>query len=164
MLGPLKRVLNTHDHYVALADVRFVPHEAIAQYDVALKLNPKLAGALYGRGVAKQRKGDAAGGSADLAAAKAIQANEFALRGEVTGKLRHLMIAAARQIIRFTSAAPPTLAIKADMSERPRRASSGHRIFFSEPGPRSKMSICAQRESRWAIDRVSQWQPDEYGR
>ena len=32
--------------------------------------NPKLPGALYGRGVAKARKGDKAGGSADITAAK----------------------------------------------------------------------------------------------
>ena len=48
---------------------------AIADYDVALKLNPKLAGSLYGRGLAKRRTGDAAGAEADIAAATALQAN-----------------------------------------------------------------------------------------
>jgi hypothetical protein len=44
--------------------------KAIADYDAALKTNPKLAGPLYGRGIAKVRKGEAAGGNA--AAAKQI--------------------------------------------------------------------------------------------
>ena len=46
---------------------------AIADYDVALKLDPKLAGSLYGRGIAKLRRGEAAGGNSDVAAAKAIR-------------------------------------------------------------------------------------------
>jgi tetratricopeptide (TPR) repeat protein len=37
---------------------------AIKDYDAALKLNPKLAGSLYGRGLAKTRKGDRNGGTA----------------------------------------------------------------------------------------------------
>ena len=52
--------------------------------DEALGRNPKLASSLYGRGLAKLEKGDAAGGEADIAAAKAIQANiaeEFARYG-----------------------------------------------------------------------------------
>ena len=58
--------------------------EAIADYDAALKVNPKLAGALYGRGLAKQKKGDQAAGDTDIAAAKAIRttiADEFAKYG-----------------------------------------------------------------------------------
>jgi tetratricopeptide (TPR) repeat protein len=46
---------------------------AIDDFDKALELTPKSAEALYGRGVAKQKKGDAAGGQADIGAAKAIQ-------------------------------------------------------------------------------------------
>jgi tetratricopeptide (TPR) repeat protein len=46
--------------------------KAIADYDAALKTNPKLAGPLYGRGMAKVRKGEVAGGNADAAAAKEI--------------------------------------------------------------------------------------------
>ena len=46
---------------------------AIADYDAALKLNPKLAASLYGRGLAKLKKGDTGGGNADITAAKAIQ-------------------------------------------------------------------------------------------
>ena len=49
--------------------------EAIADYDAALKINPRLAGGLYGRGLAKRKKGDQAGGDADVAAARAIQAD-----------------------------------------------------------------------------------------
>jgi tetratricopeptide (TPR) repeat protein len=58
--------------------------EAIADYDAALKTNPRLAGSLYGRGLAKRKKGDQAGGDADIAAARAIQADiadEFAKYG-----------------------------------------------------------------------------------
>ena len=46
--------------------------------------NPKFAGALYGRGLAKQKKGDRAGADADFAAAKTIRpdiADEFAKFG-----------------------------------------------------------------------------------
>ena len=57
---------------------------AIADYDAALKLSPKLAEALYGRGVARQRNGDTAAGNADLAVAEATRTNiaeEFARYG-----------------------------------------------------------------------------------
>jgi hypothetical protein len=37
--------------------------------------NPKLASSLYGRGVAKQRKGDGAGAKTDIAAAQALNQN-----------------------------------------------------------------------------------------
>jgi hypothetical protein len=47
--------------------------EAIADYDAALKLNPKMAGPLYGRGIARQKKGDQAGGDADIAARQGDQ-------------------------------------------------------------------------------------------
>jgi len=58
--------------------------DAVADYDEALRRNPKQAGSLYGRGLAKLKKGDAAGGEADIAAAKAIRADiaeEFARYG-----------------------------------------------------------------------------------
>jgi tetratricopeptide (TPR) repeat protein len=45
---------------------------AIAAYDAALKLIRDEPAALYGRGLAKAKKGDQAGGDADVAAAKAI--------------------------------------------------------------------------------------------
>jgi tetratricopeptide (TPR) repeat protein len=54
---------------------------AIADFNAALKLNAKLASALYGRGLAKQKKGDAAGGQVDMATANLLQtdiAAEFA--------------------------------------------------------------------------------------
>jgi tetratricopeptide repeat protein len=47
---------------------------AIADYSSALRLAPRLASSLYGRGLAKLKKGDAADGDADIAAAKAIGA------------------------------------------------------------------------------------------
>jgi hypothetical protein len=52
--------------------------------DFALKLDPKLAGSLYGRGVARFRKGEQASSNADLSEAKALQTNiadEFARYG-----------------------------------------------------------------------------------
>jgi tetratricopeptide (TPR) repeat protein len=48
------------------------PDDAVADFDAALKIDPKAAAALYGRGLARRQKGDAAGGEADMAAAKAI--------------------------------------------------------------------------------------------
>ena len=47
---------------------------AIADYSSALRLNPRLASALYGRGMAKRKKGDLVGGNADVAAGTAMQA------------------------------------------------------------------------------------------
>jgi tetratricopeptide (TPR) repeat protein len=46
--------------------------EAISQYGAALKAEPRLAPALYGRGLAELKKGDKAAGDADIAAAAAI--------------------------------------------------------------------------------------------
>ncbi len=48
---------------------------AIADYNAALKINARLASALYGRGLAKQKKGDAAGGVVDMAAANLVQSD-----------------------------------------------------------------------------------------
>ena len=47
---------------------------AVSDYDAALQSNPKLAFALYGRGLARLRNEDPSG-EADMAAAKAIQAD-----------------------------------------------------------------------------------------
>lgn len=47
--------------------------EAIGQYDAAIKAQPKQAWSIYGRGLAKLRKGDKTGAEADIAAAKAIE-------------------------------------------------------------------------------------------
>jgi len=47
---------------------------AVSDYDAALQNNPKLAFALYGRGLARLRNDDPSG-EADMAAAKAIQAD-----------------------------------------------------------------------------------------
>ena len=38
-------------------------------------LDPKLASSLYGRGLAKLKKGDTTGGNTDIGAAKKIQSN-----------------------------------------------------------------------------------------
>ena len=58
--------------------------KAIADYDDSLKLAPKNAGSLYGRGVAKIRKQKTADGEADLARATALSstvADDFKRRG-----------------------------------------------------------------------------------
>jgi tetratricopeptide (TPR) repeat protein len=57
---------------------------AIRDYDSVLRQNARYASSLYGRGMAKLKKGDSAGSEADIAAAKAIQADiveEFAKYG-----------------------------------------------------------------------------------
>jgi len=46
--------------------------EAIAQFAIALRAQPRLAPALYGRGLAELKKGDKAAGEADVAAAAGI--------------------------------------------------------------------------------------------
>jgi Tetratricopeptide repeat. len=43
---------------------------AIDDYNSALRFEPKLASALYGRGLAKLKKGDKVGSDTDIAAAK----------------------------------------------------------------------------------------------
>jgi Flp pilus assembly protein TadD len=58
--------------------------KAIADYDEVLKQLPQKASSLYGRGSSKLGKGDSDGGTADIAAAKALKASiaeEFANRG-----------------------------------------------------------------------------------
>jgi hypothetical protein len=56
---------------------------AIDDYSSALRFDPKLASSLYGRGLAKLKKGETADGNADIAEAKAIEANieDFARYG-----------------------------------------------------------------------------------
>jgi tetratricopeptide (TPR) repeat protein len=58
--------------------------KAITDFDAVLNANPRQAGSLYGRGLAKQKKGDIVGGATDITAAKVIRANvvdEFARYG-----------------------------------------------------------------------------------
>jgi hypothetical protein len=58
--------------------------EAIVDYDTVLRMNPKHASSLYGRGLAKLRSGNMEGGNSDIGAAKAIKSNvadEFAHNG-----------------------------------------------------------------------------------
>jgi hypothetical protein len=47
--------------------------EAIADYQRALQRNPKMPSALFGRGIAELRSGDAARGHADIAMAEAVR-------------------------------------------------------------------------------------------
>jgi tetratricopeptide (TPR) repeat protein len=47
--------------------------KAIADFDAALQRAPELASSLYGRGLAKLKKGDVEGGNADIAAGRAIR-------------------------------------------------------------------------------------------
>ncbi len=58
--------------------------DAIADYNAALSIDPKNAEALYGRGRARLKLGDAVAGKSDIAAARAIRADiaeEFVHRG-----------------------------------------------------------------------------------
>jgi hypothetical protein len=57
---------------------------AIDDFSSALRVDPKLPSALYGRGLARLKSGDKPGGDADISAAKAIQAgidDDFARYG-----------------------------------------------------------------------------------
>jgi hypothetical protein len=57
---------------------------AIADYTAALKIEPKMPTALYGRGLAQLKKGNAGVGNADMAAANAVNpkiADEFSRYG-----------------------------------------------------------------------------------
>lgn len=58
--------------------------KAIQDYDVVIAKQPKSAWSLYGRGVAKQRKGDTAGAKADFEAATAV-APKLAARAKLLG-------------------------------------------------------------------------------
>ncbi len=49
--------------------------DAIAEYNVNLKILPRDSSSIYGRGLARLRKGDAAGGKADIDAALSIDPN-----------------------------------------------------------------------------------------
>ena len=60
--------------------VNIAAGNAISDYNAALRVNPKHASALYGRGKAKLKTGDTSGGNADIRAAQAINreiAQEF---------------------------------------------------------------------------------------
>ena len=46
---------------------------SIADYDAALQIDANKVSSLYGRGMAKRRKGDYSSGNIDIAAAKAIK-------------------------------------------------------------------------------------------
>jgi tetratricopeptide (TPR) repeat protein len=89
--------------------------EAIADYDAVLKINPKLPASLYGRGLARLRKGDTANGDADVGAAKAMQAGvaeEFARYGvEATSKrVGNAVPSAAAPALPAASPSPPVIA------------------------------------------------------
>jgi tetratricopeptide (TPR) repeat protein len=74
----------THDSLGLIHLKMDQPAEAIGDYSAALQLNPKLASAFYGRGLARLKTGDQLGGDADIAAAKALAADigdEFARHG-----------------------------------------------------------------------------------
>jgi Flp pilus assembly protein TadD len=47
---------------------------AINDFSSALRFEPKLASALYGRGLAKRKQGDKSGSDTDISAARTIQA------------------------------------------------------------------------------------------
>jgi len=49
--------------------------KAISDYDAALQISPTSGSILYGRGLTKLKKGDTAGGNADIEAAKVFKLN-----------------------------------------------------------------------------------------
>lgn len=90
-LSDCNRALTLHPGDAYILDSRGLVYlrlgrydDAIADYDTALKTDPKIASSLYGRGVAKRKKGDSAGGTVDMAAANLLDpgvAGEFASYG-----------------------------------------------------------------------------------
>ena len=87
----LKGTEKSNPFYAKVADSRGLVYlrlgdqdRAIADYDTAIGINPKSAWSLYGRGMARLRKGMTAQGEADIEAAKAIRAgivDDFARLG-----------------------------------------------------------------------------------
>jgi tetratricopeptide (TPR) repeat protein len=83
----LQSGLNKAATYDSLGLIRLKmdqPGAAIDDYSSALRIDPKLASALYGRGLARLRNGDQAGSDADISAAKTIAAgigDDFARYG-----------------------------------------------------------------------------------
>ena len=66
--------------YLKLGQLDF----AIQDYNSALRIEPKMASALFGRGLARIKKGDTAGGNADVEAAKKLEtkvADDFSSYG-----------------------------------------------------------------------------------
>jgi tetratricopeptide (TPR) repeat protein len=136
--------------------------KAIADYDAALKTNPKLAGPLYGRGMAKLRTGDLAGGDADTAAAKEINpriADSFAaynvptVRAETappavetpvaTSSTKPEPVAPAAEI---TTSPPPAIEAPVAMSSTrpepiaPAAEAPGNRVAPAEPPPAGEIT------------------------
>ncbi len=70
-----KYVLAFRDRGLAYMSGKQDYDHAIADFTEAIRLDPKLALALYYRGQAKQKKGDTAGGDADIASARALDPN-----------------------------------------------------------------------------------------
>jgi tetratricopeptide (TPR) repeat protein len=87
----LKRAAKGSPLYTSVSDSRGLVllrmgeyDKSIADYDVSLKINPKNAWSLYGRGIDKLRKHAASEGEVDIAQATAISpqvADEFKRRG-----------------------------------------------------------------------------------
>ena len=74
----------THDNIGLIYLKRKQYDKAIAEYDASLKVDPQRARALYGRGLARSRKGEGPAGIADMSTASGIQSNissEFARYG-----------------------------------------------------------------------------------
>lgn len=102
---------------------------ALGYYRLALNRNPKSAMALYGRGVARLRQGDA-GGEADLAAAKALKADvveEFAKYG--------IAIAAPAAASAPAAAAAPALTPATAAASTPVATSAPAAAAAAAPGP-----------------------------
>lgn len=90
-LGDCNETLKLKPDYINALDSRRFVHlrmgrydEAIADYDAALQIDSSKVALLYGRGMAKRRKGYTSSGNIDIAAAKAAKPGvtaEFARYG-----------------------------------------------------------------------------------
>ena len=71
--APAARAIIDSRAFVLLRLARY--DDAITAYDAALRIRPKNADSLYGRGIAKRRRGDIDAGAADIKAALAADAD-----------------------------------------------------------------------------------------
>jgi len=124
---------------------------AIADYDAALRLNPKLPTALYGRGFARTKMGDLTRGKSDVAAAKSVDKNvvtEFARYDQ-----------SSLTVERTGSDFPLCAFIALLGSLSGHRHAGRRRICFRKPPPSAcqKVKICGVRHFRSSHTGLDLW-------
>jgi tetratricopeptide (TPR) repeat protein len=113
---------------------------ALADFDAALRLQPKDAHPLHGRGLARLRKGNRAGAEADFAAAKRLRldiAQAYAVYGVATPTM---VAAPAAAAVPAAIATPATAAAPA----QPQKFQPA-----SAPAAAAAAAVCAHAETHW---------------